>query len=101
MPLVSLCGTIVKDSNPVAIPKRDLYHALENRLAIGFVKSKGAYAKFNDDRVHPYASYAIRRIGIAADESGAFRVDHLFPYATYELTILYEGKCCGNMSSIK
>ena len=110
MPLVSLCGTIVKDSSPVAIPKLDLCNAIGNRLAIGLVKSRGAYAKFNDNRVHPYASYNynIRSIGIttdesgvsrvehlfpiATDESGVFRVDHLFPYATYELTILYEGK---------
>jgi RNA polymerase sigma factor (sigma-70 family) len=89
MPVVSLRGIVLKNSKPVAILERDFEPALGNRIAIGFVESKGTYAKFNDKRLQPYQSC---RIHIFTDESGVFQVDHLFPYATYKLTIPYEGK---------
>jgi RNA polymerase sigma-70 factor (ECF subfamily) len=111
MPVVSLCGTILKDSmpnfsfkkkssiirnteelrtsKPVVILEKDFEAYLENTIRIDFVESKGAYAKFNDRRIQPYKSCKIR---IFTDESGVFRVDYLFPGATYKLTIPFEGK---------
>ena len=89
MPVVSLCGTILKDSKPVVILEKDFEPALNNRIRIDFVESKAAYAKFNDRRISPYRSCGI---AIFTDESGVFRVDYLFPGATYKLTIPFEGK---------
>jgi protocatechuate 3,4-dioxygenase beta subunit len=89
MPVVSLCGKILKDKKPVAILEKDFVPALDNKIHIDFVESKGAYAKFNDRRISPYRQC---RIHIFTDESGVFRVDYLFPGATYKLTIPFEGK---------
>ena len=89
MPVVSLCGTLVKDSRPVAFREEDFDYALDNKIAIEFVDSQGGYASFNDGRLTPYRMCGIH---IFTDNSGAFRVDHLFPGATYKLTIPFEGK---------
>ena len=88
-PVASLCGTILKDAKPTAILEEDYVPALDNKIAIDFVESKGAYAKFNDRRLHPYTSCGIH---IFTNDSGVFRVDYLFPCATYKLTIPFEGQ---------
>ena len=89
MPVVSLCGKILKDKKPIAILKEDFVPALGNRIAIDFVESKGAYAKFNDRRISPFRAC---KTSIYTNDSGVFREDYLFPGATYKLTIPFEGK---------
>ena len=89
MPVVSLCGTLVKDSRTVAILEEDFDYALDNKIAIEFVESQGGYANFNDGRLSPYR---MCNIHIFTDDSGVFRVDYLFPGATYKLTIPFEGR---------
>ena len=89
MPTTSLCGRLLKGSKPVAILEEDFDPVLGDRIQIDFVEGKGQYSKFNDRRVRPFRAC---RIHIFTDESGLFRVDHLFPGATYRLTIIFEGK---------
>jgi len=88
-PVASLFGTILKDSKPVSILEKDYLPALGNKIGIEFVESKGVYAEFNDRGLQPYRSC---KIHIFTNESGIFRVDYLFPGATYRLTIPFEGK---------
>lgn len=88
-PVASLGGVVRKGNKAVAVLEEEAEVVLGEYIEIEFVESTGYFAPFIDRRILPYTKC---RISIFTDREGAFRVDHLFPGATYRLTVPFAGK---------